>query len=209
MFKRSTPFAVWRKGKLVAALTSLMMMLFLVACSRTEQFHGTAYPDPETAPTIPGVNWDSQPFDLADLHGKVVLIFFGYTYCPDVCPLTLAELATLQRQAGEAADDITVVFVSTDPERDTPARLAQYIAAFNPEFYAVHVPADQLEAVKAAYGVFSEKNTEATPPAGSDYYVDHSGYIYVVDKQGDLRLAFGYSLPKEELLLDVMKLANS
>jgi protein SCO1/2 len=202
----SSLIAQRRPQRFVVLFAALLIVLLLGACARDYQYHGTLYAQPQTAPAIPGVNWDNQPFDLAALRGKVVLIFFGYTYCPDVCPLTLAELATLYQQASEAAKDVAVVFVSTDPQRDTPARLAQYIAAFNPTFYAVHVPADQLEAVKAAYGVFAEENDVATPPPGNAYYVDHSGYIYVIDKGGDLRLTYGYSEPKEELLLDVLHL---
>jgi protein SCO1/2 len=184
----------------------ILLLLVLAGCGQGYQFHGAAYDPPRSAPAIPGVNWDQQPFDLQALQGKVVLIFFGFTYCPDACPLTMAELRQMVEQMGEQAHEVAVVFVSTDPQRDTPERLGQYIRAFNPDFYAVHVRAADLPAVKAAYGVYSEKNTSVAAESPDGYYIDHSGYIYVVDKRGQLRMAFGYSLPKDELLADVRHL---
>ncbi|HMN30674.1 MAG TPA: SCO family protein [Caldilineaceae bacterium] len=190
------------------AAVLLLLALALAGCGQGYQFHGTAYDPPKPAPAIPGVNWSGENFDLAALRGKVVLIFFGYTYCPDACPLTMAELRQMVADMGEAAKQVAVVFVSTDPQRDTPEQLGKYIAAFNPEFYAVHVSETDLPAVQAAYGVFAEKNAEtANSPDG--YLVDHSGYIYVVDQKGQLRMLFGYSLPKADLLADVKHLLES
>jgi protein SCO1 len=190
-------------------LLVLVLALTLAGCSRNHTFHGTLYNPPRPAPAIPGINWDSQPFDLAELQGKVVLIFFGFTYCPDACPLTLAELRQLYSDLGEQADNVAVVFVSTDPDRDTPERLGQYVSLFDPGFYGVHVTPADLPTVKQAYGVFSERNTALAADSPDGYLIDHSGYIYVIDKNGDLRMAFGYSLPKDGLLADVRYLLAS
>lgn len=197
------PAGVWRW------FVAVLLALLVGSCSRGYQFHGTLYNPPQPAPAIPGINWDSQPFDLAELQGKVVLVFFGYTYCPDACPLTLAELRQLRSDLGEQAQDVAVVFVSTDPQRDTPGRLGQYVKLFDPSFYGVHVTATDLPAVKQAYGVFSEQNTAVAASSPDGYLIDHSGYIYVIDKRGDLRMAFGYSLPKDGLLADVRYLLAS
>jgi len=181
------------------------VIVLLGGCGRAQAFHGTAYDPPRAAPEISGTNWNGEPFHLRDLQGKVVLLFFGYTYCPDICPLTLAELARLHSGLGEQADGLTVLFVSTDPARDTPERLAQYMPNFNPSFYGVFVPAEALTTVKQGYGVYSETNQKVTPPAGG-YYVDHNSYIYVIDQAGQLRVAFPATDPKEGLRADVEQL---
>lgn len=187
----------------------LLLVVLLAGCGGGYQFHGTAYDPPKPAPLIPGVNWNGEAFDLSALKGKVVLIFFGFTYCPDACPLTLAELRQMYDELGKPASELAVVFVSTDPQRDTLERLAQYIAAFSTDFYAVHVTEADLPAVKAAYGVFSEKNTTVAADSPDGYYIDHSGYIYVLDQESQLRMAFGYSLPKADLRADVQHLLDS
>lgn len=185
------------------------LVLLVSGCGRGYQFHGTLYDPPRPAPAIPGINWDGQPFELAALQGRVVLLFFGFTYCPDACPLTLAELRQLHNDLGDQAEDVVVVFVSTDPERDTPERLGQYVTLFDPSFYGVHVTASDLPAVKQAYGVYSERNTAVAANSTDGYLIDHSGYIYVIDQRGNLRMAFGYSLPKDGLLADVRHLLAS
>jgi cytochrome oxidase Cu insertion factor (SCO1/SenC/PrrC family) len=179
-----------------------------MGCGRPYEYHGTVYTPPQTAAAVTGTNWDSRPFRLSDLQGKVVLLFFGYTHCPDVCPLTMAELAQLYGQLGEKAGDVAVVFISTDPARDTPERLAQYIPAFHQDFYGVHIPESELTAIKQAYGVYAEKHEDANQEANADYLVDHNSYIYVIDQQGQLRLAFSPDIPEAELLADVEHLVD-
>lgn len=185
---------------------ALLVSIFATACGGRAQFHGTAYDPPRPAPPIPGIAGNGQPFDLATLRGKVTLLFFGFTHCPDACPMTMAELRQMHEQLGDQGQNVAVVFVSTDPERDTPERLGRYVSLFNPDFLGVHVAAAELPAVKQAYGVYSEINTSAPQGSTEGYLIDHSGYIYVIDKAGQLRIAFGYSLPKDELLADVQAL---
>lgn len=189
----------------------LVISLFLAGCGGEHQFNGTAYDPPRPAPAITGVNWDGTPFEIEALQGKAALIFFGYTSCPDVCPMTMAELRQVHEQLATEGHEVEVVFVSTDPERDTPERLAQYMAAFNPDFYGVHVALADLPEVKKGYGVYSEK-VSPTPDAEPDpdtYLIEHSGYIFVIDPTGNLRVAFGYSLPKDGLLADVEYILES
>ena len=122
---------------------------------------------------------------LADFRGKVVVMFFGYTHCPDVCPTTMAELVQARQQLGADAKRVQVLFVTVDPARDTAPLLAQYVAAFDPSFIALR-PADdaQLTKVTHDYRIYFAK----VPAAGGDYTVDHTAASYVFDTDGKLRL---------------------
>jgi protein SCO1/2 len=199
--------SVRRRGVGRAKLALLLLLLTLVVsgCGGQHTFNGTKYDPPLAAPPLVGTNWDGTPFDLSALKGKVALIFFGYTFCPDICPVTLAEMKQVYNALGDAQDDVAVVFVTVDPERDTVERLAQYIPAFDPSFYGVYVSPDELDAVKKDFGVFAEKR-DPGDASSVDYLVDHSGWIYVVDPKGDFRVAFGHDAASEDIVPDVQYL---
>lgn len=182
-----------------------MLALVLAGCGDTYAYSGTQYTNPVDAPPLEGTNWDGSAFSIADQQGKVVLLFFGYTFCPDICPFTLADLTQVYQQLDDAAEDVAVVFVTVDPERDQPERLAQYIPAFNENFYGVYIAPEQLETVKKEYGVFAEKR-ELNDASSIDYLIDHSGWIYVIDRQGKLRLAYGHDTPAATLTPDIANL---
>lgn len=190
-------------------LSILLAFLILAGCNRNHTFSGAIYDPPRPAPAINGINWDGQAFQLEALKGKITLLFFGYTYCPDVCPLTLAELAEMVQEMGEAGKEVAVVFITTDPERDTPERLADYVPVFNPNFYGVQLSLADLEMVKKGYGVYSEKFVELGQTDTTNYLVEHGGLIHVIDREGNLRMAFGYSEPKEKLRADIEYLLAS
>jgi protein SCO1/2 len=193
-----------KKRAFFLTITTLLV-LFSAACSSYE-FKGTQYSPPRPAPALAGVNWDGRDFAVEDLKGTVGLVFFGYTFCPDICPMSLANMQQVHNAFPDHQDKISVVFVSVDPERDTPERLAQYVPAFDADFYGIHVPEADQEAMKAGYGVYAEKNTQAATQSAVDYLVDHTGWIYVIDKRGDLRLAFSHTTPAEEIIADVEQL---
>lgn len=121
---------------------------------------------------------------LADFRGKAVAIFFGYTQCPDVCPTTLAALADTMRKLGAGADRVQVLFVTVDPERDTPALLAQYVPAFDPRFVGLYGDRDATAAVAKEFHIIYQK----VPTASGGYTMDHSAGTYIFDPQGRLRL---------------------
>ena len=185
----------------------LAVLLWLVSACGGYTFHGQAYDPPQPAPPIEGVNWDGTTFQLDQQKGKVVILFFGYSYCPDICPLTMAQLAQSYRQLGEKAKNLAVVFVSTDPDRDTPARLAEYIPAFDRSFYGIHLTPEQLTTVEQAYGVFAEPS--ATPDASAGYEIAHSTYLFVLDQTGNLRLLFPSDVPQADLIADLEQLMKS
>src|SRR5690606_3849977 len=118
----------WRFSVIVLLLFSWL----LTSCSQPHEFAGTELDPAPPAANISGINWDGTPFNLEELQGKVVLLFFGYTSCPDVCPTTLAEMQQLYSLLGEDAQNVAVVLITVDPERDTVERLAQYMPAFDP-----------------------------------------------------------------------------
>jgi len=183
-------------------IIALVISLMLAGCAQPHEFNGTAFEDPPTAFAFEGTNYDGTPFRLSDQQGKVVLIFFGYTFCPDVCPLTLADLKRLSTQLGEQAQDLAVVFVTVDPERDTQEQMAAYVSAFDPAFYGVRLEGEMYEATKKAYGIYVEKRAADNGDA-DNYLVDHTGAIYVIDKEGKLSETFGHDAGTEAMLPDV------
>ncbi len=132
---------------------------------------------------------DGRPRTLADFRGKVTVVFFGYTQCPDVCPTTLAELAEVKRSLGADADRMQGVFVTVDPERDTPEVLKAYMASFDPSFVALRGTAEQTQAAAREFKVYYAKVAGQTD---SSYTMDHTAGSYVIDAEGRLRLFTRY-----------------
>lgn len=125
-----------------------------------------------------------QPRTLADFRGKVVTVFFGYTQCPDVCPTTLASMSQVVKGLGPDGDRVQVLFVTIDPERDTPALLAEYVPLFDERFLGLHGTAEQIAATAKDFRVFYRKSGDLE----GHYTVDHSTGTYLFDPQGRLRL---------------------
>jgi len=196
-----------RKQKvLIVPLFLLLAMTWLASCGKSYTFHGTVNDPPQPATAVVGTNWNGQPFQLRDQQGKVVVAFFGYTNCPDVCPLTLANMNEAYQKLGDKAKSVTFVFISTDPARDTPERLAAYVPAFNREFYGINIPEAALVPIKKAFGIYSEKHTGDPQPSADSYFVDHTGYVYIIDQKGQWRLTFPYDAPIDDIVADVEQL---
>lgn len=128
---------------------------------------------------------DGKPRSLSDFRGKAVALFFGYTHCPDVCPTTMSRLHAATTLLGKEAQRVQVVFITLDPERDTPALLAQYVPAFDPSFIGLHGSADDIAATAKEFHVFYQKQPGSTP---ASYTIDHTAGVFVFDPQGRLRL---------------------
>jgi len=126
-----------------------------------------------------------KPRTLADYRGKAVVVFFGYTQCPDVCPTTLATLAETMKKLGPDADKVQVLFITVDPERDKPELLSHYVPAFDPRFVGLSGDAAATEKVAKEFKVIYQKQPGATP---ASYTVDHSAGVFVFDPQGRLRV---------------------
>jgi protein SCO1/2 len=126
---------------------------------------------------------DGKPRTLEDFQGKAVVLFFGFTHCPDVCPTTLAEVAQALKELGADAERVQVLLVTVDPERDTAQALRTYVTAFDPRFLGLRGDAAETQAVAKEFKIYYEKRK-----AGDTYTVDHSGQLYVLDTKGRLRL---------------------
>jgi protein SCO1 len=148
---------------------------------------------------------NGKPRTLADFRGKVVVLFFGYTHCPDVCPTTLSELSQVMELLGPDADRVQVLFVTVDPERDTPAVLAKYVTAFDPRFLGLYGDAAATRRTAREFKVFYEKREGSAP---GQYTMDHSAGTYVIDTKGRLRLFVGYGKAGADLAQDIRTLLN-
>jgi protein SCO1/2 len=146
---------------------------------------------------------DGRTRTLADFKGKVVVLFFGYAQCPDVCPTTMTEMAQVRQQLGADGDRLQVIFVTVDPERDTPAVMKAYTGAFDPSFVALIPTPEQLAAMAKDFKFYYKKVDGSTP---TSYTVDHSAASYVYDTQGRLRLYARYGAGVAPMVADVKTL---
>ncbi len=182
----------------------LVLILLLSACGQSYTYNGTAMEPPKELYDMTGTNLDGTTFRLSDHRGRVLLVFFGYTFCPDVCPTSLAEMVAINNMLGDKAADVDVVFVSVDPERDTVERLAQYVPAFHPDFYGLHIPAGpELETAKLSFGAWAEKNELSAAESSAGYLVDHTAWVYLVNQDGDLQTIFSFETTAEEMVPDI------
>jgi protein SCO1/2 len=146
---------------------------------------------------------DGHPRTLADYKGKLVVVFFGYTQCPDVCPSTLSEFVAIKQALGADGARLQPVFVSVDPERDTPEILKAYMAAFDPGFVALRGTAEQTAAAAKSFKVFYQKVPGKTP---GSYTMDHSAAAFVFDPEGRARLFVRYGHPVADWVGDLKQL---
>lgn len=167
-------------------------------------FHGFLLEPPHKAPELNLIDQHRNPFRLADHEGNLVVVFFGYTNCPDVCPATLVYYTHVKRELGPLADRVKFVFVSVDPEYDTPEHLAQYVNRFDSTFYGLSGTDEQTAKVVADYGVYVEKVEDENSPVG--YWVNHSALSYVIDTDGNLRLALPFGVEPADIAADLRQL---
>lgn len=141
---------------------------------------------------------NGERFELEQHRGKVVTIFFGYTYCPDICPTELSTMARLLKQLGDDRDKVSALFVSVDPERDTPEKLKTYVPFFSPDLIGLTGSKKDIDKVTKAYKVQTKIHSKKE---NSDYYlVDHSANLYVINGQGKLSHLIPFGLPSDHIL---------
>ena len=148
---------------------------------------------------------NGKPRTLADFRGKVVVIFFGFAQCPDVCPTTLSDLANAAQELGKDADRMQVLFVTVDPERDTPEVLRQYVPSFDKRFLGLYGDAEATARVAKEFKIYYQKQ----PLAGGGYSIDHSAGTYILDREGRLRLFAQYGKGGTAILHDIRILLAS
>ncbi len=197
---------------LVAALaaTALTLLTALAGCDKLgvstaakPSFHAVDITGAEYARTLSLTDQNGQPRTLGDFKGKVTVVFFGYTQCPDVCPTTMAELAQIKKSLGKDGERVQGVFVTIDPERDTPELLRSYMASFDPSFVALRGSAEQTAAAAREFKVFYAK---VPGKAEGSYTMDHTAGSYVFDTDGKVRLFARYGAGADALAADLKAL---
>jgi protein SCO1 len=162
----------------VAGIAALCMVALIWRQSERQQSAPTALGTIGGPFTLTGA--DGKPFASSKLNGRPAAIFFGFTHCPDVCPTTLARLTKLRRQLGQGDDALSIVFISVDPERDTPAEVANYMSLYETPIVGLTGTAAQIEQVKKQFGIYSRKVEQP----GGGYSVDHTASVILLDKNG-------------------------
>jgi protein SCO1/2 len=194
------------------ALSALVAGLWLgstvlSACSPNQpSFKGVDITGADYAKGFSLLDHNGQVRSLADFAGKVVIVFFGYTQCPDVCPTSMQELAEVKRLLGSDGDKLQGVFITLDPERDTPEMLKAYMANFDPSFLALHPTPEQLAAVTKDFKIYFKKVDGKTT---TSYTLDHSAGSYTFDTRGRVRLYNRYGSGAAALAADVAVLLQS
>lgn len=201
----SSPHASPRRRRLLCGLGGLTLLGLAGGCDRL----GGSPKLPFKSLDITGANYarelkltdpEGRTRQLSELRGKLAVVFFGYTQCPDVCPTTLANLVATQQLLGAEGDKVVGVFVSVDPERDTPALLKEYVSSFNPAWWGLRGSAEETAAAAKEFKVFYRKVPGKTE---TSYTVDHTAASYVFDTEGRLRLYVRHATPPAELAADL------
>lgn len=181
----------------------LLAALFLAACSPPVKFNATELGTIDWGKDFALTDHTGKPRRLADFKGQAVVLFFGYTQCPDVCPSTMGALRELMAQLGPDAGKVQVLFVTVDPERDTQQLLAQYVPAFHPSFLGLYGDAAATAAAAKEFKIFYHKQPGKNPGA---YSVDHTAGSYVFDPRGKLRLFVRHGETPERIAQDIKRL---
>lgn len=190
-------------------ILALVLTLVLAACKPVPEppvFQATDITGAAFARDFKLTDHNGQTRTLASFKGKVVAIFFGYTHCPDVCPTTLSDFAAALKQLGPQADQVQVLFVTVDPQRDKPELLKQYVPAFDPRFLGMTTDEAGLKALAKEYKVVYQK----TSVKGADnYLIDHSAGTYVYDTESRLRLLIPYGSSPDLIAQDLKTLLGA
>jgi len=189
-------------GALVLPLAVVGTYFALRGTTRAEQgLRCGTFEPPREAPSFSLDGSDGKKLSSRDHLGKVVILEFGFTFCQNVCPATLARLTEVHKKLGSAARDVQLIFVTVDPGRDSPERLREHLAAFNPSFLGATGTPDELAVVRKAYGVVAKQVVSKNPALG--YEVDHSSSIYLIDRQGKIRGLVPFGTPADDIVHDL------
>lgn len=195
--------------KLGWAGVALLAMLGLAGCQpapTSPAFQATDITGAPFARDFKLTDHNGQTRTLADFRGKVVAVFFGYTHCPDVCPTTLSDFAAALNQIGPLAEQVQVIFVTVDPQRDTPELLKYFVPAFHPSFLGMYTDAESLKRLAKEFKVVYQKSSVK---AADDYLIDHSAGTYVYDAKGKLRLLLPYGSSPDAIANDLKVLLSA
>jgi protein SCO1/2 len=171
--------------------------------NRNYRYQGVVIEPPAPAANFTLIDQNGALFRLSDQQGQILLLFFGYTHCPDVCPITLSEYKRIKALLGDKADQVRFIYITVDPERDTAERMKAFLQNFDPTFIGLTADRETLEPVWKAYGVYQQKQ-DAGSAAG--YLVDHSTRMYLIDSQGRWRINYPYGMDPAKIAQDLQHL---
>ncbi len=185
------------------SLFAALCALLLAGCDGTPKFNSVDITGANYARDFALTDHTGVRRTLADYRGKVVVVFFGFAQCPDVCPTTLADMAQVRRKLGADGQRLQVLFVTVDPERDTPQVLAQYVPAFDPSFVGLHGTAEEIAKAAKEFKVFYQKVPGKT---ATSYTIDHTAGSYVFDREGRVRLFVKHGQGVDPIVADLKRL---
>lgn len=193
--------------KIALGAVSIWSISQLTGCDQEAlQFTGINITDASYARDFALTDHNGQPRTLADFRGKIVMVFFGYTQCPDVCPTSMTEMVAIKKLLESDGDKLQGLFITVDPERDRPEMLKAYMAAFDPSFLALYTTPERTAVLAKDYKVYYKKVPGPTP---TSYTVDHTAGSYVYDTQGKLRLFTRYGTAPEKTVADIRLLLKN
>ena len=184
-------------------LSSLIFILFSCSGSSDLKFNGSDITEARLNPLFELTSHLGKSTNIENFNGKVVAVFFGFTYCPDVCPTTMYELKAIKDSLGSDGDMLQVIFVSLDPERDSIEVLEKFIPSFDPSFIGLTGTAAEIKKIAGQYKIYYQK-------VGDDesYTIDHSSAIYLIDKKGDIRIRHPYGSSQKMIVNDIRALLS-
>lgn len=185
-------------NRALVLLPSLLFLAGAASAADNATFKAGVFSPPRQAPDFSLRGSDGAELKLSRYRGKVVVLGFGFTSCPEVCPTTLAILAQARKKLGVSGIEVQVIYVTVDPERDNAELMQRYLMAFDPTFVGGTGTAEQLAAVRQDYGVVAEK-----APSAAGYSVAHSSFTYLIDRDGSLRALMPYGHTADDYVHDV------
>jgi protein SCO1/2 len=195
----------------VLALLSLLFLAVTVAAAAAPaELRAGVFDPPRLAPDFSLRGSDGSELKLSRYRGKVVALAFGYTHCPSVCPVTLGYLAEARKKLGAGAKDLQVVFVTVDPERDDAEHLKKFVAFFDPTFVGATGTPGQLAEIRKVYGITMSNKifTDAAAKSRGIYYLDHSSFVYLIDREGKLRAMMPFGVTADDIEHDAKALLS-
>lgn len=184
----------------VVGILAVVLLVWATAFARPYTLHGSEITNQMTAPPVNLKRADGSLFQLEQQKGNIVLLFFGFTSCPDVCPTTLADMKRVKADLGERAAQVKYIFITVDPQRDTPELVQAYASGFDSEFIGLSGSESDLTPVWEGYGVY-RKVSETT--STTSYDVEHSTRVYLIDTANNLRVTYPFGTPVEDLAADI------
>ena len=196
---------LWPRFAKLAASVALMAGITNFACNSSEpSFRGTALDSPIPVADFTLTDQRNRPFRLSDHRGEIILLFFGYAYCPDVCPYTLSTWKQVQNALQDTSDRLKFVFVTVDPARDTVEQLRKHLSVYSPNFYGLTDTPEKLQPVYDAFGVYREKVSISNRATG--YLMNHTSRIFLIEATGEWRLSYPFDAKAEDIVHDVRQL---